>query len=163
MVSPRSDTRTLVDALTPPLEEGDREAALRTAQRLRRTQEEAELIIRTPSGEVEALPRDVARLVASMLEEVGQGNAVALVTEAEEVTTSVAAEFLGVSRPHVVKLIDAGFLPCRMAGSHRRIRLTDVVAYKRTVDRRHAFLDALMEETEELGLYDAPSFPAEHS
>lgn len=156
MVRPTSGTRTLVDALAPPAEEVDREAALRTAQRLRHTTEDAELIIRTRSGEVEALPREVARLVASLLEEVGQGNAVALVTEAEEVTTSVAAGFLGVSRPHVVKLIDAGFLPCRMAGSHRRVRLTDLVAYKRVVDRRHAFLDELMSETEELGLYDAP-------
>ncbi|WP_329684185.1 excisionase family DNA-binding protein [Longimicrobium sp.] len=156
MVRPGSGTRTLVDALAPPAEEEDREAALRTAQRLRHMQEDVELIIRTPSGEVEALPRDVARLVASLLEEVAQGNTVALVTEAEEVTTSVAAEFLGVSRPHVVKLIEAGFLPCRMAGSHRRVRLTDLVGYKRVVDRRHTFLDALMAETEELGLYDSP-------
>jgi excisionase family DNA binding protein len=157
MVRPTSGTQTLVDALAPPADEVDREAARRTAQRLRHTTEEAELYIRTGSGEVEALPRDVARLVASMLEEVAQGHAVALVSAAEEVTTSAAAEFLGVSRPHVVKLIESGFLPCRMAGSHRRVRLADLVAYKRVVDRRHAFLDELMSESEELGLYEPRS------
>ena len=160
MARPDSSTRTLVDVLTPPADEVAREAARRSAQRLRHMQEGAELIIRTPSGEVEPLPRDVARVVASLLDEVGRGSAVALVTEAEEVSTSTAAQFLGVSRPHVVKLADSGLLPCRMAGSHRRIRLTDVVEYKRTVDRRHAFLDELMAESEDLGLYDAPPPPS---
>lgn len=74
-------------------------------------------------------------------------------SEAEEVSTSVAAAILGVSRPHVVKLMDSGILPCRMAGTHRSIRLTDLLAYKRSVERRHAFLDDLAAEAQEQGLY----------
>jgi excisionase family DNA binding protein len=147
---------TLVDALDPAAEQVDREAAGRIAQQLRRTSGETELLIRTSSGDVELLPNGFSKLVASMLEEVAQGHTVALVSEAEEVSTSAAAELLGVSRPHVVKLIDSGILPGRMAGTHRRIRMTDLVAYKRTVDRRHAFLDELIADTEELGLYDSP-------
>lgn len=147
---------TLVDALDPAAEQVDREAAGRIAQQLRRTAGETELLIRTSSGDVELLPNGFSKLVASMLEEVAQGHTVALVSEAEEVSTSAAAELLGVSRPHVVKLIDSGILPGRMAGTHRRVRMTDLVAYKRTVDRRHAFLDELIAETEEMGLYDPP-------
>jgi excisionase family DNA binding protein len=112
--------------------------------------------VRTPSGEMEKMPHGVARLMASMLEEMAEGHTVALVSEAEEVSTSVAAAFLGVSRPHVVKLIETGLLPRRMAGSHRRVRLADLVAYKRNLDGRRAFLDDIAGEAQEAGLYDDP-------
>lgn len=147
---------TLVDVLDPAAEPVDREAARRVAQWLREMNDRAELLVRTRSGQLEPLPRGFAALVASMLEEAAEGHTVALVSEAEEVSTSTAAEFLGVSRPHVVKLIDSGILPGRMAGTHRRVRMTDLVAYKRTVERRHAFLDELAAESQEMGLYDAP-------
>jgi excisionase family DNA binding protein len=147
---------TLLDALDPAAERVDREAARNAAERLRRTSDQAELVVRTRSGETVTLPHGFAQLVASMLEEVAEGHTVALVSEAEEVSTSAAAEFLGVSRPHVVKLIDSGLLPCRMAGSHRRVRMTDLAAYKRSVERRRALLDEIAAEAQELGLYDDP-------
>jgi excisionase family DNA binding protein len=147
---------TLVDVMDPAAEPVDREAARRIARWLREMSDRAEVLVRTRSGALEPLPRGFATLVASMLEEAAEGHTVALVSEAEEVSTSTAAEFLGVSRPHVVKLIDSGFLPGRMAGTHRRVRMTDLAAYKRSVDRRHAFLDELAAESQELGLYDVP-------
>lgn len=147
---------TLIDVLDPAAEPVDREAARRVAQRLREMNGRAELLLRTPSGQLEPLPRGFAALVASMLEEAAEGHTVALLSEAEEVTTSAAAALLGVSRPHVVKLIDSGRLPCRMAGSHRRVRMTDLAAYRQTVQRRHAALDELVEESQRLGLYDGP-------
>jgi len=146
---------TIVDMFDPGAEMVDRDAARRTATRLR-SGDGAELMVRTTDGEMEHLPRGFANLMATVLEEVAAGHTVALVSEAEEVSTSAAAEFLGVSRPHVVKLTDSGLLPCRMAGSHRRVRMTDLVAYKRSVDRRHAFLDELASEAQEMGLYDSP-------
>ena len=155
MVRQPASPGTLVDALNPDDAEVDRDAARRVARRLRET-DGAELMVRTGSGELEHLPHGVARVMASMLEEVAEGHTVALVSEAEEVSTSVAAAFLGVSRPHVVKLIETGLLPRRMAGSHRRVRLADLAAYKRSVERRRAFLDELASEAQDLGLYDDP-------
>lgn len=160
MLNQPATTGTLVDALDPDAAEVDRDAARRVARRLRET-DGADLMVRSRSGELEHLPHGVARLMASMLEEVAEGHTVALVSEAEEVSTSVAAAFLGVSRPHVVKLIETGLLPRRMAGSHRRVRLTDLVAYKRSVDRRHAFLDELAAESQEMGLYEPTPARAE--
>lgn len=147
---------TLVDVLDPEAENVDRDAARSAARQLRHVGEAAELIVRTASGDSEPLPRAVADMVASLLEEVAQGNTVAVVSETAEVGTSAAAVFLGVSRPHVVKLIDAGLLPRRMAGSHRRVRMTDLVAYKRLVGRRRAFLDELADESQQHVLYDDP-------
>lgn len=146
----------LLDELAPSAATADRETARFAAALLRRLGNQPEVVVRTKVGESVALPHVFVRLVASMLEAVAEGHAVAVLREANEVSTSAAAEFLGVSRPHVVKLIDSGLLPGRMAGSHRRVRMTDLLAYKQTVDRRHAFLDELIAESEEMGLYDPP-------
>jgi excisionase family DNA binding protein len=155
MAKHNASAGTLVDVIDPDAEQVDREAARRVAQRLRGG-DDAELVVRSRSGKAEPLPRGFAHLMASMLEEVAEGHTVAIVSEAEEVSTSAAAAFLGVSRPHVVKLIDAGILPGRMAGTHRRVRMADLRTYKRTVDRRHAFLDEIAAEAQEMGLYDDP-------
>ena len=59
------------------------------------------------------------------------------------------------SRPTVVKLIDDGHLPARKVGSHRRIPLADLLAYRdNMIGRRRAALDQMSQDAEELGLYD---------
>jgi len=76
------------------------------------------------------LPPAAVRLVIEMLKEMGSGNAVTLVPVEAEITTQQAADFLNVSRPYVVGLIDKGVLPARMVGNQRRLPLKDVVIYK---------------------------------
>jgi excisionase family DNA binding protein len=69
----------------------------------------------------------------------------------EEVTTQQAAEILNVSRPYVIGLINRGKIPCRRVGTHRRIFTKDIMEFKRADDlKRHAVLDALVKETQEL-------------
>jgi hypothetical protein len=74
----------------------------------------------------------------------------------EETSIPDAARMLGVSPAHVEMLIDAGLLPQRTGESSQRVRTSDLLAYKELVERRHAALDELIAESQEMGLYDAP-------
>ena len=61
-------------------------------------------------------------------------------------TTQQAAEFLHVSRPHVVKLSAMKRnLPYERVGSHRRIKIEDLLGYK--VARAQSRSDKLTELT----------------
>jgi excisionase family DNA binding protein len=98
-----------------------------------------------------------AQALAAILRVLGEGRAMEIAALPDEVTTGQAADLLGVSRPTVVKLVDAGELPSTRIGTHRRLRTADVLAYReRTRRERGAALDELSELSQELGLYDKP-------
>jgi excisionase family DNA binding protein len=72
-----------------------------------------------------------------------------------EMTTTQAAEFLDVSRPFVIKLINRGELRCRMVGKHRRIPSEGVVAYREQMFRRaRKAADEMGQLSQEAGLYE---------
>ncbi len=88
------------------------------------------------------------------------GRAVVLIPENQQLTTQRAAGLLGVSRPHLIKLLEAGDLPFHKAGSHRRIYLKDLAAYQKRRDvERKAALDRIAKEAFESGLYDRTGIP----
>jgi excisionase family DNA binding protein len=72
-----------------------------------------------------------------------------------EMTTTQAAEFLDVSRPFVIKLVEAGELPCRMVGKHRRIPTDALLDYREKMFRRaRSAADEMAQMSQELGLYE---------
>ena len=102
-----------------------------------------------------AVPAAAVEALGHVLQTIGQGHAVRVLADDEELTTIEAAALLHVSRPHLVSMLDAGELPFRRVGTHRRIRLADVLALKRRDDvARRAALDELTGLSDELGLYD---------
>ena len=99
-----------------------------------------------------AIPREIAETLQKVLAIEAAGKSVHVVPEESEFTTQQAADFLNVSRPHVVKLIDEGSLPGYKVGSHRRVRRADLQKYKNERDARQrravAELTALSEDLE---------------
>ena len=68
-------------------------------------------------------------------------------------TTQQVAERLGVSRPHVVSLIESRKLVGTKVGTHRRVLLADLEAYQsRQAASRSKALTSLVRQTRKLGL-----------
>ncbi|GAB1824097.1 hypothetical protein HerbRD11066_72610 [Herbidospora sp. RD11066] len=100
------------------------------------------------------LPRDVVTMLAYMLTQLAEGHGVTAMPNHAELTTRQAADLLNVSRPYLVGLLDAGKIPHRLVGRHRRIRFEDLMAYKRLNDAdTHKAADDLIALSEELDLY----------
>lgn len=106
------------------------------------------------------LPLPVAALLDEILKNMQAGKAVAIVPEHQELTTQRAANLLGVSRPFMVRLLEEGKLPFHLVGSHRRVYLHDLLAYKARRDKeRHASIVRMARMEKKAGTYDKVVLP----
>lgn len=111
-------------------------------------------ILEAPGGTaVLELPISALRLLVDILAAMAEGNPVTVMPFQAELTTQQAADVLGMSRPHLVKLLEERQIPFRKVGTHRRVRFQDVHAYKKRIDAdRREVLRELAEEAQELDL-----------
>ena len=101
------------------------------------------------------IPLKALKLLAKILEVTSQGKPISIVPVATEMTTQAAADLLGCSRPHLVKLLEEGVIEYTKVGKHRRVKFEDVAAYKkRKKAEQQALLIKIMNADEESGLYD---------
>lgn len=117
-------------------------------------QDEAPMRIRTQEQEV-ILPESVVALLRQAAHELAQRKAVTIVPHSRTLTTQGAADILNVSRPYLIRLLDQGCFPYTRTGTHRRIRLDDLMQYKAKRDAtREQALDELTQINQAIGLYE---------
>jgi len=101
------------------------------------------------------IPPEAIKVLLDFLKATAKGKRVSVTPKSEYLTTQVAAEWLGCSRPHLVKLLNENALPCTFVGKHRRIAWDDLRAYKKQLrEQQKKQLIQLMQADEEAGLYD---------
>lgn len=100
---------------------------------------------------------DVLRQVTDAL---GHGLGVTVAPLNAMMTTQEAADFLGISRPTFVRILERGEIPMQRPGRHRYVRLSDLIAYQQRVQRRRSQLLATMaHDADAAGLYAATDCP----
>jgi excisionase family DNA binding protein len=84
--------------------------------------------------------------------QLAEGHKLAILGLEQELSSQAAADLLGVSRQHLVSLMDSGELAHRKVGKHRRITLSDALRFSRETQRRREVASALVEEAQALGM-----------
>lgn len=117
--------------------------------------EEPEIEIEETNDKIK-IPLSALRLLGDILKAMSEGQLISIVPIATEVTTQAAAEFLGCSRPHLVKLLEDGKIEFTKVGKHRRIKFDDIVKYKKELKKQQKqHIIDIMNTDEETGLYDS--------
>lgn len=111
---------------------------------------------RVTGGEEEVLlPASLSRMLREALPLLLRGDAVAITALSRELTTQDAADLLNTSRQHLVNLLERGAIPFHKVGTHRRVRLSDVLEYReRRFREQTTALDELARLSFEAGQYD---------
>lgn len=108
-----------------------------------------------PDRQPVPIPAEVYQALVQVVDALRAGRAITLAPHAQRLTTQQAADVLGVSRPTLVKLLEAGLIAYEQPGRHRRVRLVDVLAYRdQARQQRHEALDTMTREAVSAGLYD---------
>lgn len=116
---------------------------------------EAEAKLVGADGRSEALPNNLYSFLLRVLADLRAGQSVTILQSRHELTTVEAGRILGVSRQFLVQLLEKGEMPFHMAGTHRRIYVRDVMAYKAKRDAaRRKTLDELARREFAKGDYD---------
>lgn len=131
----------------------DAELAALSSRILARAPEGDILRVRLDDGQELALPKAATRLLSHILAEMAHGNAVTIMPIHAELTTQEAADYLNVSRPFLIRMLERGEIKFHMVGTHRRIRFEDLRDYKNAKaaeSERH--MDELAKQAQDLDL-----------
>jgi excisionase family DNA binding protein len=133
------------------LSEADQRQVLELYQKIQRSR--AKLV--GPDGKTQSLPVSLYEFLVKLIADLCEGQSVAIVRNDAQLTTVEAARMLGVSRQFLVNLLERDEIPFHMVGTHRRIYVRDLLAYRAKRDsKRRQVLDELTRAEAEEGLYD---------
>jgi len=109
---------------------------------------EAEAKLIGPDGKTEILPNNLYSFLLRLLADLRAGHSVTILQSKHELTTVEASKILGMSRQYLIKLLEKGEIPFHSVGTHRRLYVRDVIAYKakRDLARRDTLNDLARRE-----------------
>lgn len=106
-----------------------------------------------PADVVVPLPAVAVKLIVGVLAAMAEGKPVSVIPSEAELTTQQAADMLNVSRPHLVKLLNENQIPYGKVGTHRRVKVADILDYKqRSLAESRAATDEMVAASQELEL-----------
>ncbi len=143
---PKQETRVPL-----AISESDQRQVLELYQKIQRSR--AKLL--GPDGRTQNLPVSLYEFLVKLIADLCEGQSVAIVQNDAQLTTVEAARMLGVSRQFLIKLLERDEISHHMVGTHRRVYVRDLLAYKAKRDsKRRQVLDELTRAEAEDGLYD---------
>jgi len=117
------------------------------------SQDDLTEIVFRGTDDVVKVPKKAMYLFAGIISRMAEGHTVKLVDTDEQLSTQEAADYLHVSRPYLIKLVEKGEIPFTLVGTHRRIALRDVELYaQRLIENREKQLEFLAKQAQELHL-----------
>lgn len=145
-------TSVLSSAVRIEAKKAERESAARVARAV--GSRRSSLMLQFPDGTAVPLPRALVEVLRASADELADGHAVTVLPSEVALSPAEAAELLGLSRPFVVRLLDDGEIPSeRLPRSrHRRVLLSDVLAFQARRDRRRTGRQRIAAAVEEAGL-----------
>ncbi len=101
-----------------------------------------------PDGKQVPIPAELFQVLEEAANVLALGDGISILPYAAKLTTQEAADFLGMSRPTFVKILESGALEFEKVGRHRRVTLRDVVVYQtRAQSERRAALAELAKDS----------------
>jgi len=149
----------LLDQASPLVaDEAEATIAKTAAERLRTVAEARQnikIVVQDDHNIIVPLPARAVELIYLVLTSMAERKPFSVIPHEAELTTQQAADFLNVSRPFLVKMLDEKQIAHRMVGRHRRVKFSDIMAFENESRRaREAAIAAMVEEEIEMGLDD---------
>ena len=112
----------------------------------------------TADGDMVHLPDELREVLTTAVQALSCGQEVVVATKDSYLTAQEAADFLGVSRPTMIRILDMGEVAYERPNSHRRIKVADLLRYKEKRAERRRVLDGVLAQSDEMDPYDIDHF-----
>ena len=106
-------------------------------------------------GEKIALSETEYQIIQEVLNLQRKGKSVTLISHDKYMTTQEAADFLNMSRPYLIKILENGEIPYIKVGNRRKILTEDIIKYQQKIDKnRRQTMKNFSQSLKEDGFYD---------
>lgn len=126
----------MTTTLTNPLEEDTLNQARAEAREILKNSEETTIELTVSGRESQQFGDALNQVIQHVLHALANGQSIDVQVVPHDLTTTIAAQRIGISRPTLMKAIRSGDLPAHKVGSHFRIRTQDADSFRKALLER---------------------------